>query len=196
MTMFLTSDGKPFYGGTYFPPVDSGGMPGFARVLLGVAAGDEDADAAWMAEKVVDLRIFADDQGKMNRSLSEVHGEMLVVSQFTLWGDCRKGRRPRFTSAAPPELAEPLYELLAHERGSGRRERQDWRAAQVLRERTERQIGGPEIVSPLRHAVRFVYDQQRDRRVFHLLFEGLAGRALGRDPVSYTHLTLPTRLRV
>jgi D-tyrosyl-tRNA(Tyr) deacylase len=82
-------------------------------VLLGVAAGDEDADAAWMAEKVVDLRIFADDQGKMNRSLADTKGEMLVVSQFTLLGDCRKGRRPSFVHAALPEKANRLYEVFS-----------------------------------------------------------------------------------
>ena len=82
-------------------------------VLLGVAAGDEDADAAWMAEKVVDLRIFADDQGKMNRSLADTKGEMLVVSQFTLLGDCRRGRRPSFVHAALPEKANRLYEVFS-----------------------------------------------------------------------------------
>ena len=82
-------------------------------VLLGVAEGDEDADAAWMAEKVVDLRIFADDQGKMNRSLADTKGEMLVVSQFTLLGDCRKGRRPSFVHAALPEKANRLYEVFS-----------------------------------------------------------------------------------
>ena len=79
-------------------------------VLLGVGADDRSADANWLAEKIVGLRIFEDDAGKMNRSLAEVGGAMLVVSQFTLYGDCRKGRRPSFTSAAPPELAERLYE--------------------------------------------------------------------------------------
>ena len=62
--------------------------------------------------KLVDLRIFEDDQGKMNRALNEVGGDMLVVSQFTLWGDCRKGRRPSFVEAAPPETAERLYECF------------------------------------------------------------------------------------
>jgi D-tyrosyl-tRNA(Tyr) deacylase len=79
-------------------------------VLLGVGQHDGEAEARWLAEKIVGLRIFEDDAGKMNRSLAEVGGAMLVVSQFTLYGDCRRGRRPSFTSAAPPELAERLYE--------------------------------------------------------------------------------------
>lgn len=78
-------------------------------VLLGVGRQDEPADAEFLAHKLVGLRIFEDEQGKMNRSLAEVQGGMLVVSQFTLWGDCRKGRRPSFVDAAPPELAESLY---------------------------------------------------------------------------------------
>lgn len=79
-------------------------------VLLGVASGDGEADARSLAEKIVELRIFEDDAGKMNRSLAETGGQMLVVSQFTLLGDCRKGRRPSFTAAARPEIAEQLYE--------------------------------------------------------------------------------------
>jgi D-tyrosyl-tRNA(Tyr) deacylase len=78
-------------------------------VLLGVAADDVDADARLLAEKTHGLRIFEDEQGKMNLALADVRGAMLVVSQFTLLGDCRKGRRPSFTSAAGPELAERLY---------------------------------------------------------------------------------------
>jgi D-tyrosyl-tRNA(Tyr) deacylase len=81
-------------------------------VLLGVGQQDTEADADYLAHKLVDLRIFEDDQGKMNRALAEIGGEMLVVSQFTLWGDCRKGRRPSFVDAAPPELAERLYEYF------------------------------------------------------------------------------------
>ena len=77
-------------------------------VLLGVAAGDDERDAAYLAAKTAHLRIFADDEGKMNRSLLEVGGEALVVSQFTLHGDCRKGRRPAFTRAASPAEAERL----------------------------------------------------------------------------------------
>ena len=79
-------------------------------VLLGVAAGDEEADARQLAEKIVSLRIFDDEAGKMNRSLADAGGAMLVVSQFTLLGDCRKGRRPSFDAAAPPDLARSLYE--------------------------------------------------------------------------------------
>jgi D-tyrosyl-tRNA(Tyr) deacylase len=78
-------------------------------VLLGVAKDDEEKDAGWMAEKVVGLRIFEDDEGKMNRSLMEVEGSLLAVSQFTLLGDSRKGRRPSFIAAAPTETAEGLY---------------------------------------------------------------------------------------
>ncbi len=81
-------------------------------VLLGVAAGDGRRDAEYLAEKIVHLRIFEDADGKMNRSLKNLDGEMLVVSQFTLLGDCRKGRRPSFTSAARPEEARQLYEYF------------------------------------------------------------------------------------
>ena len=81
-------------------------------VLLGVAAEDGPKDVAWMANRLVGLRVFEDDDGKMNRSLVDVGGAMLVVSQFTLLGDCRKGRRPSFIAAAGPELAENLYEDL------------------------------------------------------------------------------------
>jgi D-aminoacyl-tRNA deacylase len=79
-------------------------------VLLGVRRGDDDADAAWLAAKVASLRIFPDEERKMNRGLDEANGSMLVVSQFTLLGDCVKGRRPSFTDAAPPEEANRLYE--------------------------------------------------------------------------------------
>jgi len=81
-------------------------------VLLGIRSGDDSRDAAWLAEKIVHLRIFSDDRGKMNRSLADIGGEMLIVSQFTLYGDCRKGRRPGYSDAAPPEHARPLYELF------------------------------------------------------------------------------------
>ncbi|NQT36637.1 MAG: D-tyrosyl-tRNA(Tyr) deacylase [Planctomycetes bacterium] len=81
-------------------------------VLLGVAAEDTERDARWLADKIAGLRIFEDDQGKMNLGVEEIGGGMLVVSQFTLLGDCRKGRRPSFVAAAPPELAEQLYEVF------------------------------------------------------------------------------------
>src|SRR5438874_484839 len=81
-------------------------------VLLGVAPSDGRETAGWLADKVVGLRVFADEAGKMNRSVAEVGGGVLVVSQFTLYGDCRKGRRPSFVGAAPPEVAEPLYEAF------------------------------------------------------------------------------------
>ena len=83
-------------------------------VLLGVAPSDTPAEAQWLADKVVGLRIFNDDDGKMNRSVMDVGGAVLVVSQFTLYGDCRKGRRPSFVGAAGPELAEPLYESFVN----------------------------------------------------------------------------------
>jgi len=84
-------------------------------VLLGVAGGDGATDVAYLADKLVGLRIFEDDAGKMNRSLLDVGGAMLVVSQFTLLGDCRGGRRPGFSDAAPPNQAVPLYEAFVAE---------------------------------------------------------------------------------
>jgi len=83
--------------------------PGFL-VLAGFAPTDNDATLEWMADKVLGLRLFGDDEGKMNRDLVEVGGGVLVVSQFTLYGDAKKGRRPSFIDAAPPEIAIPLYE--------------------------------------------------------------------------------------
>jgi len=85
--------------------------PGLAT-LLGVAPGDTVADAEWLAEKLVGLRVFEDEESKMNLSLRETGGAMLVVSQFTLLGDARRGRRPSFTGAAPPAVAQPLYEAF------------------------------------------------------------------------------------
>ena len=78
-------------------------------VFLGIHRDDGQDTISWMAEKIINLRIFADDDGKMNRSLADINAEMLIVSQFTLYGDCRKGRRPGYSDAAPPEIAEKLY---------------------------------------------------------------------------------------
>jgi D-tyrosyl-tRNA(Tyr) deacylase len=83
-------------------------------VLLGVAADDSEGDASYLAQKVVQLRVFEDDAGKMNRSLLDADGQMLVVSQFTLLGDCRHGRRPSFIHAAEPVCAERLYECFVN----------------------------------------------------------------------------------
>ncbi len=81
-------------------------------ILLGVHRTDTEREAAWLAKKCANLRIFPDDEGRMNRSVREVGGEALVVSQFTLYGDARKGNRPSFVASALPEKAEPLYELF------------------------------------------------------------------------------------
>ena len=82
-------------------------------VLLGVKQGDGETQARWLARKICKLRIFEDQGGKMNRSVEDISGEILVVSQFTLYGNCRKGNRPSFAQSAPPDLAEPLYERFA-----------------------------------------------------------------------------------
>ncbi len=79
-------------------------------VLLGVRRGDDRDDARWLADKVCGLRIFGDEGGRMNLSVADVGGGMLVVSQFTLYGDCRRGRRPSYTDAAPPDEARPLVD--------------------------------------------------------------------------------------
>lgn len=84
-------------------------------ILVGVAHDDTEADASWLAEKCAHLRIFEDSEGKSNLSLLEVGGEALVISQFTLYADTRKGRRPSFIRAADPAVAEPLVELFAEE---------------------------------------------------------------------------------
>lgn len=83
-------------------------------VLLGVTQSDSKAEVEWLANKVAGLRVFDDSDGKMNASLTDVGGSLLVVSQFTLYGDARKGRRPSFTAAARPEQAEPLVEGFVH----------------------------------------------------------------------------------
>jgi len=91
-------------------------------LLAGFTSADAEDSLVWMADKVLGLRIFADEQGKMNRSVADVDGGLLVVSQFTLYGDTRKGRRPSFIEAAPPEIAIPLYErFVALLRTSGLR---------------------------------------------------------------------------
>ncbi len=95
--------------------------PGFL-VLAGFAPADTDAQLSWMADKILGLRVFGDAEGKMNRDLAEVGGGVLVVSQFTLYGDASKGRRPSFIDAAPPSLAVPLYErfvALLREKSGG-----------------------------------------------------------------------------
>ena len=84
-------------------------------VFLGIAQEDTPADIDYMASKIANLRIFEDDQGRMNLSILDVGGEALVVSQFTLYGDCRKGRRPSFIHAARPEKADPLYQAFMDE---------------------------------------------------------------------------------
>jgi D-aminoacyl-tRNA deacylase len=83
-------------------------------VLLGITHGDTEQQARWLADKIASLRIFNDSAEKMNLSLADVQGGMLIVSQFTLYGDCRKGRRTSFIEAADPKLAEPLYEYFAN----------------------------------------------------------------------------------
>ena len=90
-------------------------------VLLGIEEGDGEKQAAWMARKLANLRIFHDEKSKMNRSVTDVEGEILLISQFTLAGDCQAGNRPSFISAAHPDVAEPLVDLvctlLQHEHG-------------------------------------------------------------------------------
>jgi len=89
-------------------------------VLVGIADGDTETEANWLVDKLLDLRIFEDDKGKLNRSLRDLNGELMLVSQFTLLADARKGRRPSFAAAARPEQAVPLYEHMvrrARDRG-------------------------------------------------------------------------------
>ncbi len=85
-----------------------------ALLLVGFTHGDTSDDVEWMAEKISGLRVFSDDEGKMNRALDDVAGSVLVVSQFTLYGDVKKGRRPSFVEAAQPKIAIPLYERFIH----------------------------------------------------------------------------------
>jgi D-tyrosyl-tRNA(Tyr) deacylase len=82
-------------------------------VLVGIRVGDTEAEARWMASKIATLRIFDDEEGKLNRSVLDVGGSILVVSQFTLYGDARRGRRPSYDQAAPPDVAEPLVRCFA-----------------------------------------------------------------------------------
>lgn len=99
------SSGSVSIGGSVVGEIGAGLV-----LLVGFTDGDGEETLAWMADKVLGLRVFGDGEGKMNLSLEEVGGDLLVVSQFTLYGDTRKGRRPSFIRAAPPELAIPLYE--------------------------------------------------------------------------------------
>jgi D-tyrosyl-tRNA(Tyr) deacylase len=87
--------------------------------FLGVARNDTSADADYLVDKLLGLRVFPDEAGKMNRSVMEACGKLLIVSQFTLYGDCRKGRRPSFDQAAPPDLAQSLYEYFVQAARSG-----------------------------------------------------------------------------
>ena len=98
----------------------AGQIGGGLLVLVGVASGDDTADIEYIASKIRELRVFPDEHGKMNRSLAEADGQLLVVSQFTLMGDVRRGRRPAFDDAAPPDLARATFDaLLARLRAGG-----------------------------------------------------------------------------
>ena len=92
-------------------------IPFGLTVFLGVTTGDTEKEAAYLAKKIANLRIFEDENGKMNLSVQDVGGEVLLVSQFTLYGDASKGNRPSFTLAARPEIAQPLYEFALNELG-------------------------------------------------------------------------------
>jgi D-tyrosyl-tRNA(Tyr) deacylase len=99
-------EAKATFGGEVLGEIKSG-----LCVLLGVKVGDTEKECAWIAEKLVNLRVFEDENEKLNLSLLDTKGEMLLISQFTVYGDCRKGRRPSFSEAAPPGEAKRLYEL-------------------------------------------------------------------------------------
>jgi D-tyrosyl-tRNA(Tyr) deacylase len=92
--------------------IDAGMM-----ILLGIEEADDQSDADWLVQKVLGLRIFSDDEGKMNRSIAEINGRFLVVSQFTLHASTKKGKRPSYIRAARPEHAVPLYEYFIHQLG-------------------------------------------------------------------------------
>jgi len=125
-----------------------------ALVLLGVAAGDGGADVSWLARKIAGLRIFSDDAGKMNLSVDQIGGSLLVVSQFTLLGDCRAGRRPGFSTAAPPEEGRRLYEVFLAE------------AADVSGVPVRAGVFGAEMVLALENEgpATFILDTRVDRR--------------------------------
>jgi D-tyrosyl-tRNA(Tyr) deacylase len=104
-------------------------------ILLGAGHGDGEAEANWLADKIANLRIFPDAQGKTNLSIQDVGGEALIISQFTLYADCRKGRRPSFVHAAPPNVAAPLVEYFAeqlHQAGIGRVESGEFGAMMLV----------------------------------------------------------------
>jgi len=93
----------------------TGSVGSGVAVFIGIHRNDGEAVINWMAEKIVNLRLFPDEDEKMNLSLADIGEEMLIVSQFTLYGDCRKGRRPGYSEAAPPEIAEPLYKQFINQ---------------------------------------------------------------------------------
>lgn len=92
----------------------TGEISGGLMILLGVGATDTVKDADYLVDKIMKLRVFEDQEGKMNLSINDIHGEVLIVSQFTLYGDCRKGTRPSFSNAAPASMAEELYQYFIH----------------------------------------------------------------------------------
>ena len=102
------TSGRVSVGGNVISQIGSGVV-----ILLGIGPNDGEEQARYLTEKITNLRIFEDEAGKINRSLLDIHGEAIVVSQFTLYADTRKGRRPSFTDAAPPEFARPLVDRFA-----------------------------------------------------------------------------------